>query len=58
MSLKYEPSSEPLHISAKWPFLHFALLLQAGPDALDDDRTFGRLVLVGKLRPVAMASNA
>jgi hypothetical protein len=24
----------------------------------DDDRTFGRLVLVGKLRPVAMASNA
>ena len=24
MSLKYEPSSEPLHISAKWLFLKWA----------------------------------
>ena len=26
MSLKYEPSSEPLHISAKWLFLIFLLV--------------------------------
>ena len=47
MSLEYEPSSEPLHISAKWLFLNLELtsLLYAwdlaSPPA-DSERALGR----------------